>query len=81
MEPAGRQVGVILRRIRNKDQSKPGDRSATETKRSERADKIHRGVTERRSGHDSLHRGAPALLFGLCAVETTLRIIPEKDED
>lgn len=44
MEPAGRRVGALLRRIRDKDESKPGRGSATETKKSpERADKIHRG--------------------------------------
>lgn len=43
MEPAGRQVGLILRRIRNKDKSKPEDRSATEAKSPEKADKIRRG--------------------------------------
>lgn len=65
MEPAGRLVGVILHRIRNKDKSKPGDRSAAETKIPERADKIHRGgdgvtIRARQPSQGGLQRSCPA---------------------
>lgn len=61
MKPAGRQVGVILGRIQNKEKPKPEDASAKEAKSPEKANEIRRrddpGTTAVTAG---LHSSSPA---------------------